>query len=221
MLLFLFSLFVFVAAIFICIYCLEVRLVIKDFKYSNEYKYDNNAKIRLGIYILGIRVFYINLIKHRKKETLQKVKNKFIGNIHFSKSEKKNKSNGVIKVILDKMCISRFDCNILIGMLDEIQTALIVGVISAIISILLRKKIKKYDENKYKFQVLPIFNNANENNQLFIINISLNLVLSLKIVHIFNMFKLLNKERIDDNERTSYRRFNANCNGKHKKYDRC
>ena len=93
-----------------------------------------------------------------------------------------------------------------IGTENIILTSFLVGIISAVIPNLIRSNIKSYDENNYELEILP---NFKEQNYIYL---NFNGIISIKLVHIINMFKLIGG--IND-ERAPNRRLNANSNGKH------
>lgn len=97
--------------------------------------------------------------------------------------------------------INRFNLKMKIDVIDVMITSFVVAIISIIVSIILAKGIKNYDSKKYRFKITPIFK---ENMQ---INISLNCIFSVKMVHIINILYMLFKKRsVEYDERTSNRR---------------
>ena len=93
-------------------------------------------------------------------------------------------------------------CNLYIeiGTENAGLTSIIVPAISTIISIILRKKVKKV--KKQKFIVQPIFQNRN------LVNLSFTGIFEIKISHIINIiyrFYKKEKEGVKEYERTSNR----------------
>ena len=120
--------------------------------------------------------------------------------------------NSIIKLIKYSKT-KRFKTEIIVDTVNVELLAYIIALVSTIIPNLIRKHIDDYNQEKFNFNIIPLFNNTNS------IYIKLNCIFSIKIVHIINMLKL--EKGRDKNERTSNRRFNANSNGKYKEYDRC
>ena len=115
----------------------------------------------------------------------------------------KNKNKIDVKSIpaIKKMNISIKDIKlkINIGTENAAFTAIIVGIISTIISILLRNKVEDY--RNHTFVINPIYINQN------LINIALSGIFEIKMIHIINIIYILNqKEGVKKYERTSNRR---------------
>ena len=102
-----------------------------------------------------------------------------------------------------------------LGTEDVILTSFLIAIISIIISMLLSKVIEKFDEKKYKYQILPIYNSQNS------IKIALEGIIDIKLVNIISiLFRLwFRRDKID--ERTSNRRAYANSNEQYTRNDRC
>lgn len=208
----------------------DIRLVVKNFQYSNIYKTkENKGEFKIQIYLLGkIKCLSIKIknnqlksktnnkvieyLKRRIEETLPNPSKKSIQKFNFKHTR------NVIKYLYQNTEIKQLNTEILLGTKSVELTSIIVGVISTIIPTIIKNNIKKYNKHtieKYYFKIIPIYKNIDT------FNIKLNCIFSIKIVHIINMLKLQIEKEICKNERPSNRRFNANCNGKYKKYDRC
>ena len=98
--------------------------------------------------------------------------------------------------------IEKIDIRSKLGTENAATTALITGTISAILGIILSRKIA---QPKYKIEPLYIDKNY--------IYLSINCIIAIKLVHIINMNKKLGKEVYQENGRTSNRRAYANSNG--------
>ena len=97
--------------------------------------------------------------------------------------------------------VSLLNLELKIGTEDAILTSFIVFLISTGISILLPHVIKRYDKNKYKYLITPLYFQKN------LYQIKLNCIIEIKLVHIINMIYIfIKKRRSDKNERTSNRR---------------
>jgi len=97
--------------------------------------------------------------------------------------------------------INKFNLRIKIAVIDVMITSFVVAIISSFVSIILAKGIKDYESKKINFKIAPIYK---ENIQ---INISLNCIFNVQMVHIINILYMLFKKRsVEYDERTSNRR---------------
>jgi len=95
--------------------------------------------------------------------------------------------------------IENINLKIEMGTENAALTAIIVPVISTVLSIILSRKIKR--EQNQKFEIKPIYINQN------LINIMFSGIFEIKMIHIINIIYILNKkEGVGKNERTSNRR---------------
>ena len=85
---------------------------------------------------------------------------------------------------------------------DNILTSFAVVIISTLLSIVISRVMKKYNEEKCKYIIKPIYN---ENIQIII---DLNCIINVKMVHIINIVYMLFKKKrsVKYDERTSNRR---------------
>lgn len=112
-----------------------------------------------------------------------------------------------IKVLLKEIKpeILKIKLNLKIGVEDIMVTTYAIPVISTLISFILKLTVKDVDlKNKrrdYYYKIEPIYNKN-------IINLRLNCIINVKIVHIINIIYifLIKKRRSDKYERASYRR---------------
>lgn len=145
-------------------------------------------------------------IKADKKKILQlnsniQLKNK-MQNMDF-KRIKQDFPKIKLKDILKKLNIqvSKFNFKFEIGTEDVIITTGIIAVVASALGIILARVIKKYDKEKYNYEIKPIYKNKN------LINLYLNCIIKVKMVHIICIiYFLLRKRRVKNNERTSNRR---------------
>ena len=201
-------------ALYVVIRNSEIRLKINNLIYSssskkNRLQYDGT----IGLYFLGsVKLINLRINNLEQKGKLDKLlNNKFfkerINRIKKSaKSIKNIKSQEKIKVVVRELkkyiIIESLDFKSYIDTENVILTSYIVGIFSAIIPLVLRENV----ENKPKYQVLPLYKNHNY------FYLQLNSIISIKVVHIINMFKLIGGMK---NERASNRKFNVNCYGKY------
>ena len=88
---------------------------------------------------------------------------------------------------------------IFLGVEDAAITAVLIGIVSGFVAILLGSKMN--DLSKQKYFVEPVYNNKN------ILNIKFDGIIAINIRHIIIMiFKILTKRKEKKNGRTSYRR---------------
>ena len=95
--------------------------------------------------------------------------------------------------------IIKINLRVEIGTKDSALTAIIIGILSTIISILIRKKIKNINLQRYK--IIPKYCNNN------LINIDISGIFGIKVIHIINIISILIRERkVKLDERTSNRK---------------
>ena len=171
-------------------------------------KYD----ISIEIYTFKkIRLVNFN-IKNGKKVNLLKSKfikkrfDKFKNSKKLSKKQEWKILLNVFKLLRRKFKIKTFKLKIKIDTDNIVVTSYLIGIISAIIPNILRGNIEKMDSKKVMWEIVPVYKNKNY------IYLKLSSIISIKIVHISNMLKIVGGIK---NERSSNRRFNVNCYGKH------
>lgn len=146
---------------------------------------------------IPILCFVMNNKKVRKIYNSTKIRN-----INFDEIKRNLKNNKesieVIKNI--KIELSKLNLIINIGTENAILTSYVIAFIASIIGIILPHVINKDKIDNYKYIVNPIYQNKNE------YYISLDSIISIKIVHIINSMLIFVKKGRDKNERTSNRR---------------
>lgn len=159
-----------------------------------------NYEFKISLYLFNkIKWFSIKLNNKKIKNMYKNIK---LDKIDLKKLEQDFKSKDLkyIKTLEPK--ISYLNFRVKIGVENVVLTSFIIFAISTIISILLPYTIKKYDKNKYYYQILPLYINKNS------YEIKLNCIIEVKMVHIINIiYVLLKKRRVDKyGERASNRR---------------
>lgn len=185
----------------------ELNIVIENLELTNlkEIKRKPN-KIKIQFIFLGKVKWFSYSIK--KSKIFNKV------NIsQLTQIQPKINSGKILLNLIKKCKINQLKLDIAIDINNVEILAYIVAIISTIIPNIIRIKTVFYNSNKFSYKIIPLFNNTNS------FYIKLNCIFSIKLVHIINMLK--DMKRRDKYERSSNRRFNVNCNGKHKEYDRC
>jgi len=90
---------------------------------------------------------------------------------------------------------------------DSIFTSFGVATLASIISIFIAKNIEKFESEKYRYTIIPKYEEKPR------IKIKLNCIISIKIVHIMNVIYMLIKKRsVEYDERTSNRGTYASLN---------
>lgn len=206
----------------------ELKLSISNLEFQSL---ENNSELKfsgkVGLYFLGkIKLFSIKINNEKTQDLLN---NNFIK----KKIEEMKATNDYHKKLQRKMAVElikqlkkwiRFDTlrlQICIDTESVMLTSYLVGIVSTVIPNLIRNNIKSIDTNrsrirnrylikhkqdKYNFKIYPVYKNQNY------IYLKVNSIISIKVVHIINMLKAMGGIK---NERTSYRRLNANCYGEH------
>lgn len=127
--------------------------------------------------------------------------NKKLEQIDFSKLKQNIPINiETLKIIKGlQIKIESLKLEINIGIEDVIYTSYFVAIIASILSIILPHLVKKEDIQNIKYEINPIYNTLT-------FNLSLDSIISLKIVHIIYVIYNLVKKGRNKNERTSNRR---------------
>lgn len=195
-------LFLVVMGIIAILFFSKIRVEIIDFRFTSQTQRHINKdyKIIIKLCALGIvPVFKIDLTKMKLEK--MKVKEK-IKKIDFTVFEKNISLDKEILQMIKKLniLIKKINLHIDIGTENASFTSIIVPAISTIIAIILRKKVKKF-ENQI-FMINPIYQNQN------LVNLSIKGIFEIKMRHIINVIYIfMKKERgVKKYERTSNRR---------------
>ena len=194
-------LFILIIIIFILIF-LKIKIEIKNLKISSNMPKHlaTDYIIEFKLYILKkipIIKFIITDEKIRKLKIKEKLKK-----VDIKKIEKDLNANKIKEIIKkSKFTIKEFKLKVEIGTENASFTAIVVPIISTLISFILKNKIKKYNYKNQKFIIKPIFLNKN------IVNINFSGIFEIKMIHIINIMYIINKkEGVKKYERTSNRR---------------
>lgn len=192
--------FIMVSIIIILLSTLQIKL--EDIIISN----DNKQKKLNYKYTIYFQLYLFNKLKWlgiRIDETKLKKLNTTFKKINIKQVKDTLPSKQEIKELFKKLQIevSLFRLEMQIGTEDVMITSALVGGISALLGIGLSKVISKYEKKKYHYQIEPIYKNTN------IVNLKLNCIIQVKLVHIiYIIYVLLKKRRVKKHERTSNRR---------------
>ena len=179
-----------VILILIVILFSHVKVNVKSFQFLKGETDLLKFNISVGIYLFNkFKILWVNFDKAKIK------KMNFRNKIKVQKFDQeiikltKNLGLKIEKINLDL----RFDTN------SIFITTYLVVIISTVLSIIFSKIAKKQHDCKYN--IIPIYRNTNS------IDINLNGIISVKLVHIISMlYILVKKGRNDKNERMSNRR---------------
>lgn len=195
--------FLFIVLILIILFITsKIRVEVIDFKFISKMpkKKKTNYKLVVKLCILNkIPIVKIPLTK----EKLIKLKNKGIfKNVGIKEIERDLNPENLPKIIKEnKVDIKKIKINIEFGTENASLTAILVPIISTLISFIIRLKIKEYKNQG--FNIKPLFLNQN------LVNIEFSSIFEIKMIHIINIIYILNKNKKKGegkNERTSNRR---------------
>ena len=180
----------------------NLRISSKKDRYFNE-----NFKIIIKLYVLSkIPIIKITLTKEKMKKQKLKLQ-KSVKNLEEKIIKDKKLIDKKMIYLMKELNISidKINLNIIIGTENAMFTAMIVPIISSIISIFIAKRIKE-KKDKY-FIVKPIFKDQN------FLEILISCIFEIKVIHIINIIYVLvdNRKGEDKYERTSNRRSYDNC----------
>lgn len=170
----------------------KIRIQIENFRFSsvNKKHINKDYKAIIKVYILEkIPILKINITK-TKLERL-KIKEK-IRKINFKLIEENPKLDKKVWEAMKEVHtnIKKLDLKIELGTENASLTSIIVGILSTIIAITIRDKMK--NQEKQKFIVKPIYNNQN------LINIEFTVIFEIKMTHIINIIYILNRKEKEE-----------------------
>lgn len=194
-------LFLILAIIVFIIIFSYIRIKVENVNMSNIPEYHYDFEIKLGLYLFNkIRIIEIRVDKEKIKKS--KIANRLKENLSkkdlkFELEQMPNLQD-IKKINLN---LEQIDLKVKLGTEDVILTSILIAFISAILGIVLGKAIKRYDEEKYKYIILPFYNNKN------LFELQLNCIINVKLVHIIYVIYMFSKKRSENKyERTSNRR---------------
>lgn len=181
----------------------RIKINIKNIKFTSykveERHLQEDYDIEIKLYILKfLRILKINITKEKLEKL--KLENK------IKKLEKKLilkdvKFDVTVFDVLKnlKIIFEELNLKVEIGTENSALTSIIFGIVSGIIPFVLRNQIKNIE--KQKIDIKPIYLNQN------LLNIELNCIFNIKMIHIIYVMYILNKKRRDEKYvRTSNRR---------------
>ena len=191
----------------------DLRLVIENLEFTNEDKeYVTRYKGEICIYFAGkLKLLRVKIHDSRDKKNeqnniLERKIRKFIEPRDIKRRLGNKKKNLSINKIIKLLKIKKLKLKVILGTEDVVLTSLLIGGISAVVPNLIRDNIENFENDNYKLEFYPVYKNQNY------IYLKFSSIISIKLVHIINMLKIMGGKQY---ERTSYRRLNVNCYGKH------
>ena len=188
----------------------KIIIEIENLRFTshNSKHLNDTYKVIIKVKVFGIipilkKVYDKNKINdiNKKLDISKKIKkidiNKVIESI---KEDNKLNKDLIKKFIKDMFEIIKIDFKIELGTENAAITAIIIGILSVLISIVLRNKITNTNLQRYK--IIPKYCNHN------LINIDISGIFGIKVIHIINIIYVMLKEKKEDNiyERTSNRK---------------
>lgn len=173
----------------------EIKIHIIDLKLKSEktsVKLDKDFTILFELYIFN-RINYLKISINKNK--LKSSKNMDRINQQIAKYNKKIKFKNVLKNL--KLKLKKLNLKLEIGTEDAALTAICIGVISTFLSMLVGNLA--YSIKDINWKIDPVYCNEN------LINLELNCIFSLKLIHIINTIYEMRKEG-DKYARTSNRK---------------
>ena len=181
----------------------RIKINIKNIKFTSykveERHLQENYDIEVKLYVLKfLRILKINITKEkleklRLENKIKKLEKKLIlKDVKFDVNVFDVLKN--LKIIFEEL-----NLKVEIGTENSALTSIIFGIVSGIIQFILRNQIKNIE--KQKIDIKPIYLNQN------LLNIELNCIFNIKMIHIIYVMYILNKKRRDEKYvRTSNRR---------------
>lgn len=187
-----------------------IQIEIKNIKLSassNKLAIDPTYKISIKVYVLKKIKILDKQIKNddfKNQDKFKKMQNKITVQM---KNNGKNFQVEQIKILRNlKIEVKKMNFNVKIGTENAALTAIIVGMMYAIIPNIFNYFFDLEENTKFKIE--PIYENKN------LLNISFEGIFKLDLIHIINTYKvLIRKERKKNYDRTSNRRPYAYNNG--------
>lgn len=201
----------------------KISIQIDNLKISSEKKkhINDEYKIIIKIYAFSkIPILRVVYDKNKMKKLEDKINlNKKIKNLNVEKIieeiKKKNKTSiKVIKLFFKYVLeIININLKIKVGTKNSASTAILVGILSTIIAIVLKTKVK--DLKKQFYKIIPVYLNEN------LFNIEFSGIFQFKLIHIINIIFILVKEEKECKkyERTSNRKHYGYSNEQYPRYD--
>ena len=191
-----------IITLLICMIILStLRIKIKNYETSSNSNNKSNRKTQVIISLClfkHIKWFGLSLDNKKFNKIYEKIK---LGKINLKKLEQDFELRDLLQLKKLKAEITYLDLSLKVGTEDVILTSFIVFAISTLISVILPYLIKKYEKDKYKYKILPLYNNN-------AYEIKFDCIINVKLVHIINIlyYQFKKGRKKNDGKRTSNRR---------------
>ena len=184
---------------------IEIKIVNLVVDSQSKNYIGNKYEIIIKLKILGnIPIIKIKLTKNKLQKIYKNLKmkekiKKLEEDIYTNKDKIDLKLIELAKEIKKSIDVDYLNLVIKLGTENAFTTAIIVAIISTIISVLVSNQ--KIEKNELMYKIEPIYNNQN------LIKFQFSGIFKIKMIHIINIMYLLNKKGgINKYERTSNRR---------------
>lgn len=177
----------------------KIKIDISNIKISSEKmngRYVNkNYKVTISLYIISkIKIFKINITKTK----LEKIKVKDL-EVKLIKIRDDYDKDTLLSMKKIRAKIEYLDLKLDIGTEDAVLTSYIVAIVSSLIGILLKNQLSSSESKR--FIITPLYINKN------LLNLELDCIFTVKMIHIIYIIYILKKKRRDDKHvRASNRR---------------
>ena len=193
--------FLFIIAFNIMLVFSTIKIEIKDLDFILPKKERNQKEKNYKIYI---KFYFLKIFRICKLSiTDEKMKKKKINELIQNLDIVKDKNIFEIKIIdgLKRLNIKleKLDLKVYLGTENAAITAILIGIISSGLGIILRNKTENL--NNAKFETVPIYQDKNY------LKIYLNGIFKTSMIHIiYIIYILIKKGRVEEDDRTSNRR---------------
>lgn len=175
--------------IFFLLVVSTLNIKVKNLSISNtETKNKAKYEIQFSLHLFNkIKWIWFNLNNKKSKKIYSKIQ---LEKIDYKKLKKNFKLKDLKQLSRLQPKISYLNLNANLGVINPVTTSYLVAGIASIISILLPYLAKNMKENKYIYNITPLYYNKN------LYKINLNCIIEVKMVHIINViYVLLRKGR--------------------------
>lgn len=182
---------IFIISLILFLLSFSLKIEVSENLISSFNQFKNiGYKVSLNLFN-KFKVFSIKIHPNKWNKNMKLKPSKILKILKFIKNHK------IIK-------IEKFISDLEISMENPIFTSYTVAILSSIIAIFLARTTNTLEKSKYHYKIFPLYINKNK------FNLSINCIVSIKLVHIIYMIYVLRKDDVK-NGRTSNRRSYDNC----------
>jgi hypothetical protein len=199
--LFILGIFFFIILIFLIMYLSTLKIEIINLKIDTKNKIKNEYDFKISLNLFNkIKWFQIQIDKNKFRKFDDKIKLKILNKI-INRKKKHIKVNKIEIIKTLQIKLDKFQFYLMFETEDAIFTSYFTAIISTIIAIVVKNTINKFNKEKYKYEITPMYGNTN------FLKLNLNCIINVKMVHIINVIFIILQKRSDNkNARTSNRR---------------